>query len=282
MIRSLRCTLVAALLGLALDATAEERIRDFEAELVVARDGMFRVTERIGYDFGTNRRRGIFREIPVRYGRGSAADYRIALDVEAVTDATGGERPYELSNEGRNRYIRIGDPNVRVDGHHDYHVRYRVRRGILWLEEHDEIYWNVTGNGWRVPMETVRFRISVPDGSAGGLRVLCFTGRMGAIETDCRSEVSGDEARFATTRRLGPGEGLTVVLALPKGVLDEPGALAKLLDRASDYVNAATALPFVTFFGLGAYWRRFGRDPVARNNASYENSRSPAAVRAMT
>ena len=263
--RALRRSLIALVLLLGqfvTSAAAQERIRAFDVDLRIERDGTFLVTERIRYDFGSHARRGIFRDIPVRYGRGSAADYRIELEVESVRDAMDRDWPYKLLREGPNQRLRIGDPNRTIEGEHEYRITYRVARGTLWLEEHDEIYWNVTGNGWEIPIESAHARISIPASERDPLRVLCFTGPQGAVEANCTAEASNTDARFAAMQPLGPREGLTVVLAIPKGVLSEPSTLSKLLDRASDYLNAAFFLPLLTLLGFGGIWYKTGRDPV--------------------
>jgi uncharacterized membrane protein YgcG len=258
----------AALLGaLALawvagPAAAEERIRSFETAIALERDGSFSIEERIVYDFGQAKRHGIYRDIPVRYGRGRAADYRIALDVSSVKDAEGRDRPYELSNEGVHRRIRIGDPRRVVSGVQEYRIRYGVRRGILWFDAHDELYWNATGNAWQVPIDAVRARVSLPPG-AGSLDVeaACFTGPQGSVRSECEALRSGDRVDVSARSGFRPREGLTLVVGLPKGVLREPGALAKLLDRASDYVSGATALPLLVILAMTGVWWRSGRDP---------------------
>jgi hypothetical protein len=220
------------------------------------------VEERIVYDFGDARRRGIYRDVPVRYGRGLAADYRIALEVLDVQDAGGRARPHRVSREGTSLRIRIGDPRQTTSGVEEYRIRYRVRRGVLWLESHDELYWNVTGNAWDVPIDAVRASVSLPQGRpAGELRATCFTGALGAVESDCsRSQREGAVA-FEAGRALAAREGLTLVLALPKGVLEEPGAVARLLERASDWLDFTLLLPLAVLAGGGLLWRRFGRDP---------------------
>ena len=73
-------------------ASAEEWIRDFRSDLRLHEDGSFTVEERIVYEFGDAQRHGIYRDIPVRYGRGNAPNYRIALEVVSVTDAGGRAR----------------------------------------------------------------------------------------------------------------------------------------------------------------------------------------------
>ncbi|MGH0031152.1 MAG: DUF2207 domain-containing protein [Myxococcota bacterium] len=261
--RALAAALLLAGLLLPGAGTAEERIRHFRTDVAIEADGRFVVEERIRYDFGDDRKRGIFRDIPVAYGRGSRPDYRIALEVLAVEDGSGGSRPYRLSRDGRNQRIRIGDPDVRVTGEHEYVIRYRVRRGILWLEQHDELYWNATGTGWTVPIDHAEVTVSTPaDRAAGETRAICFTGALGSLETACEHSSDGRMTYVEASRPFRAGEGLTVAVALPKGMLDEPSDWARRLDRASDFVSWATALPFVVFFGMFGHWWRNGRDPA--------------------
>jgi uncharacterized membrane protein YgcG len=253
---------VAAGLLVAKTGCAEERIRLFRSDVTLSADGSFEVDETIDYSFGSAHKHGIYRDIPVAYGRGSLPDYRISLSVLAVTDAGGDPIPYRVSREGRTRHIRIGDPDRTVTGEHVYRIRYRVRRGILWLDDHDELYWNATGTGWKVPIERAEATVTTPAGrDPGDIRALCFTGRSGSVETDCEHASDQRTTRFEATRSFGPQQGLTLVVALPKGLLDQPSALRRWLDRASDWVSWATALPLLVFFGMGLHWWRNGRDP---------------------
>lgn len=255
--------LAAALLLLSGAEAGAERIRDFETLLTLSVDGSFRVEERIRYDFEGVSRHGIYREVPVRYGRGAAADYRIRLEVLSVTDARGNERPHEVSNHGRYRRIRIGSPDLEVSGVQEYHLTYEVRRGILWFEEHDELYWNATGTEWKVPIDAAGVSVVTPVGpGTGEIHSLCFTGPRGSVETACRSERLDGVLRTESERGLASKEGLTVVVALPKGMLREPSELAKRLDRASDFVSWAIVLPFLVCGLMGLHWWRNGRDPV--------------------
>ena len=38
-------------------------------------------------------------------------------------------------------------------GQHRYEITYRTTRQIGFFAEYDELYWNVTGNGWTFPIE---------------------------------------------------------------------------------------------------------------------------------
>jgi hypothetical protein len=254
---------VAALLLLGAADVSAERIRDFRVDVQLDERGTFTVEERVTYDFEDARRHGIYREIPVRYGRGAAADYRIALDVVSVSDAAGRGIPYVVSSEGAYRRIRIGDPQRKVTGAHEYRITYTVRRGILWFEEHDELYWNATGTEWPVPIDAASVTVRAPRwAEVGELQALCFTGARGSVETACRIERDDGVTRAHAERGLGPSEGLTLVVALPKGVLHEPSATSQALDRASDFVSWAVLFPLLLFVGMGTHWWRNGRDPT--------------------
>ncbi len=257
--------LAAVLLCLAAGTARAERIRSFDTEVALAKDGAFTVQEKIRWDFEGERRHGIFRDLPVRYGRGRAPDYRIAVDVEAVTDARGNPRPFTTRRQGRDLRIRIGDPDATVTGLQDYWIRYRVRRGILWLEGHDELYWNATGTEWPVPIDAARATVTLPAVGAGEVETACYTGPQGAVASDCAMRLTPGMASFETEHPLGVREGLTLVLGLPKGVLEEPSRLERALARTSDFVSAWMLVPLLAFAGMLSLWRRSGRDRGGRD-----------------
>jgi uncharacterized membrane protein YgcG len=259
--------LILAVLAVSIPAAAAgEAIRLFATEIHLETEDAFIVEERITYDFGHQRRHGIFREIPVRYGRGRAADYRISLDVQSVTDESGIAQPFQVSTSGRNLRIRIGDPQREVTGIRSYLIRYRVKRGILYFDDHDELYWNVTGTDWPVPIDRAEAVVFLPEGAPLELmKFRCFTGPMGAVGSDCAERVSIGVVSFQTNRPLRGNEGLTIVAWLPKGVLTEPTALERLLSRLGDYLSPWALLPLGALLALLHLWRSRGRDPVGRD-----------------
>lgn len=254
--------LLSALVLLA-SAAGAETIRDFDTTVRLAPATEFEVEERIVWDFGSDRRHGIIRRIPVRYDRGRAADWRVRVDVESVTDGQGNPLRFGSREGGGYVELKIGDPDSWVTGEREYRIRYRVARGLLYFEDHDELYWNATGTEWEVPIESASTTVELPAGASGeGLRTACFAGPRGSSLADCSAEVSGDAVRFAANDTLAPGSGLTVVVGLRKGVLPQPSAAEQALDRASDYVSAWLLLPLLAFVVLHRLWRTQGRDPA--------------------
>jgi len=254
---------VVLALAIASGAGAE-RIRSFDATITVEREDAFVVEETIAYDFGGEQRHGIFRRIPVRYGRGYAADYRIGLEVEGVDDGAGRAQPYRVSREGADAVVRIGDPDRTVSGEHTYRIRYRVTRGVLYFDGHDEIYWNVTGTEWPVAIDRAAVRLVLPERiETGSLRTACFTGPQGATYHGCTiAPAGGTTVTASATAPLPAGHGLTVTIGLPKGVLIEPSALARWWSRVRDWLSPLYALPLGVLALMTFLWRRFGRDPT--------------------
>jgi len=236
-----------------------------DVEVRLTRADTFTVTERILYDFGSERRHGIFRLIPIRYGHGAAPDYRIHVDVQSATDEHGAPLRTKVTREGSNLKVRIGDPDSTVTGEHEYRITYRVRRGLLYFEDHDEVYWNATGTEWPVPIGDALARVILPpDADASKAWFACYTGPMGSTRSDCDATPEPGAVVITSRRPLGVREGLTVVVGLPKGILDEPTRLERFLDRASDAVSPWMMLPLLALLGMLHLWRTFGRDLEAR------------------
>ncbi len=260
----MRRAVFAALCGLLVaGSTARaEVIRSFESEVRLSDAYDFEVEERIRWDFEGAQKHGIFRNIPVRYQRRGLPDYRIRVDVESVTDENGIPYPYRERSLGSTIELRIGDPDVTVTGLREYRIRYRVGRALLYFEDHDELYWNATGDEWPVPIERAVATVAVPPKAATSeVRRTCFAGPRGSALSDCESSEGAGVVRFVADRALDAGSGLTVVVGLPKGILPEPSALQRFMDRASDFLSPWLLLPVVAFVFMWRRWQGQGRDP---------------------
>jgi len=64
----------------------------------------------------------------------------------------------------------------------DCWIRYRVRRGMLFFPDHDELYWNATGTDWPVPVDAAAAEVTLPAGGRRPSDVGCHTGALGARE----------------------------------------------------------------------------------------------------
>ena len=284
--RLIRAALAALLLAfLPSAAWAEERITLFSSDIIVQPDASLLVSETIDVVAEGDRiRRGIYRDFPTRYRGRRGGQHRVGFELLGVT-RNGEAEPARVEPIAGGVRIRIGDPDRLIENaEHRYVIRYRTDRQIGFFEDFDELYWNVTGNGWGFPIEVAEARIALPSPARFGQRAV-YTGPQGA--TGKAAEVVAErpgEIRFRTTAPLAPYEGLTVAAAWPKGVIAEPSEAARARWWLSDYgplIVGALALAGLAFFYWIA-WKRAGDDPEPGTIVplfSPPDELSPAAMR---
>jgi uncharacterized membrane protein YgcG len=263
--RTRRAALAAACalaLGSAADAQTPRTLEfpSFHTDLLVHRDGTVTVTENIRVHFiGTWN--GLLREIPIEYRTDLGANYTLLLDIESVTDSAGAELRWESERTGANRRFRIWVPGA-SDATRTVVLRYRVRNGLRFFEEHDELYWSVTGNDSEFPIHVASATVHVPP-EATSLRATAFTGPRGAVTSDADVDITANRVAVRTTRGLGFREGLTIAVGWDPGVVARPTAT----QRAARFLlaNGFLAAPLLAAFVMTLLWRRFGRDPEERS-----------------
>ena len=259
--------LAAILLWLAAaPLAADEFIETFHSDIRIDATGDLVVTETIRVKAeGRSIRRGIYRDFPTRYR--DARGLSVVVDFEVLDVRRDGRpEPYHVEARGNGKRVYIGDRNVYLEpAFYDYQLRYRTSRQLGYFGEFDELYWNVTGNGWAFPIERASARVLLP-ADAGELRLTGFTGPDGSAGKALTHRQSGArEAYFETTAPLGPREGLTIVAAFPKGIVAEPTAAQRRAwlwhdNRASILAIGGTLILLAYYLLL---WYRVGRDPAA-------------------
>jgi hypothetical protein len=212
-------TLLVAAPRPALAAPAES-ITSYAVRLDVLADGRLSVTETILYDFGGNEKHGILRRIPDRFHYDSDSDRLYPIETVSVTKDGAGE-PVDVSSSGNEAVLKIGDPHKTVHGSHTYVIRYTVPGAINGFNDHMELYWNVVGNEWPVPIADASATVTGP---AGVQRVTCFAGPRGTSRPCGQSNVDGNTATFHQSR-LSPGDSLTAVVAFPVGSIADTGPI---------------------------------------------------------
>ena len=286
--RSLWSALAALSLVVPAAAQADERILRYASDIDVQKDSSIAVTETIAVRAEHDRiNHGIYRDFPTRYRGRNGSQVRIGFTFEGAT-LDGSPVPSSVEPVGTGVRIKIGDPEKYVDvGEHVYAIRYRATREIGRFKDYDELYWNVTGNGWIFPIDEAMARIRLPQPVRFGQRAV-YTGVAGATGSD--AEVVDDkpgEISFRTTRPLDAYEGLTVAAAFPKGVVGPPSSGSKAVDLLSDFgppLLGLLSLLALCYFYFTA-WKRAGRDPRPGTIVpifSPPDNLTPAAMRYVT
>jgi uncharacterized membrane protein YgcG len=258
--------LAVAILWLALShaAVAEEAIESFASEIVVRADGILDVTETIRVRAeGDQIKRGIYRDFPLTFVDEGGTTRRVTFTLENVT-RNGAPEPYHTNSNSQGVRIYAGTENVILDpGVYTYRIQYRTGRQIRFLPEQTELFWNVTGNEWVFPIQSATARIHLPDGAAP-LRWTAYTGRFGERGKAFTGQILGDNTlEVATTAPLPPNSGLSVVVAIPDGVVAQPSGADRLtywyLDNRRFLFGGLGFLGVLIFY-LTA-WSAVGRDP---------------------
>jgi uncharacterized membrane protein YgcG len=236
----------------------ELRILNFHSDLTVLPDSMLDVTETIRVGFSGSWQ-GLFRTIPVEYDGPGGFNYSLFLSDVKATEATptGEALRIEKSRQGRNIEFKIYVPNAN-DATRVIVLHYRVENALRYFDDHDELYWNVTGTDWQVPIEAATAHIILPAGVTG-LHASDYTGVFGSRAQDASVETLGPNVDIRTTRSLAFREGLTVVVGWDKGLVHAPDTS----ERISQFLasNWALAIPLLAFPLMFWLWRSRGRDP---------------------
>ncbi len=263
-----RCLICIALWSGGGLLQAAELIESFNSDIRVSADGSMLVRESIRVRAeGREIRRGIYRDFPTDYTDRRGNAYRVNFAVIGVT-RDGRNEPFHTERRGNGVRVYVGRENVFIDpGVYDYVITYQTSRQLGFFPDHDELYWNVTGNGWAFPIQAAGATVNLPHGlPSDTLGVEAYTGAQGARGQAYRAAVEADgTARFTTTEVLAPREGLTIVVTWPKGYVAEPNAGQKLgfllRDNLHLMVGAVGVVAVLAYYLFA--WHAVGRDPEA-------------------
>ena len=254
------------LAALPLLAGADERILEFHSDITVMQDGWLEVTETIRVRAEGDRiRRGIYRDFPTEYFDQLGNRYVVDFQPLAVL-RNGAPEAFHAVEDRNGVRTYFGHSDRYIDpGIHTYQFRYRASRMLGYFENHDELYWNVTGFDWAFPIDrgsaTVRFDFELP---AASIATDGYSGPYGSQSRDYSAFVDAAAvAHFEAEAPLGPLNGLTIVVMWPKGFVTEPTAFDRAAWILKDNLGLLVAL--AGFAGVLAYafpvWSRYGKDP---------------------
>ena len=254
---TLTAVMVLALLAGATAASAQsERILNFKSFIKVHPDASMTVTEDITVQAtGQEIKRGIIRDFPTTYRDRLGNTVTVGFKVEEVL-RDGRSEPYQTESVSNGVKIRIGQKDVFLrSGQYTYTIRYRVDRELGFFKDFDELYWNVTGNGWTFAIDRAEAYIELPAG-AKILKSAAYTGYQGDRGHDFTVRADDNLIVFKTTRPLasqrGPHRG--GVLAQGRGARAlQPGAYGLLLSGQCGHghrAHLAGRAPGVLSLGL--------------------------------
>ena len=239
-------------------------IEQFDADISVLPSGRIHVSEAIRFRF-TGSWNGVYRDIPVRYETPQGFNYNLDLRVSSVLDERSQPFEYEESRKGQYKRIKIWVPDA-SDEVRTVYIEYSVENALRFIDAedsdfeagHDELYWNVTGDEWEIPIHAATARVLVPP-EVTGLAARVYTGSLGSTSATANATEIESGFYFVTGESLGAREGMTISMAWAPGVIARPASYVSTVRFFS--ANWIFLVPIMTSIVMYHLWNARGRDP---------------------
>ena len=225
----------------------------FEVRIEIDEEGLTHVEETISVDFN-EKRRGIYRNIPYIFTVNGESYKTKISNIEVPSHKA------KISRKGTDVIIRMGDKDVYVTGRQTYQIKYTVEDAYVAYEDHQEFYWNITGNDTKTTTDHASFTIQLPKPiqlAKDDLRI--FTGEEGSTANKGRIvQIDERTIKGANMQPLQSQEGMTVALRLPTGYLENVNRITALgveeKERSKD-TPIWTLIPAALMFAFFTFWR---------------------------
>jgi len=236
--------------------TFAESIQNFNSQIIINKDRSIQIEENILYDFDDSEKRGIYRNIPTK---------NIKIQDNIYTLHNGKEATQQISRDLNNIEIRIGDEDIFLTGVNEYNISYSVKGVIKKLQDIDELYLQITGAEWEVPIEKASATIVLPENLQNkvGDKLYCYTGVSSSTAQDCT--ITWTNARtieIKSNQLLAAGEGLTFVIGFPLGTLTPLTWWEE--NQEVIYQSIAGGILVIGSLILYFVWNTWARDPKIR------------------
>lgn len=248
-------------------AYSTEKILDYTSEIYINEDATMIVEETIEvYAAGNEIKRGIYRDFPTKYKDKNGNSFNVEFEVlEVLKD--GKKEKYSIEKKSNGVRVYVGDSSKTLTpGYYTYTIKYETNRQIGYFEDHDELYWNVTGNGWSFSIDEVNAIVHLPeDTDMTEVDFEAYTGEQGSKEKNYTASINkyDNTVTFTTTSKLSSEEGLTIVVGFEKGLVHEPTFSEKLEYFCNDNKGVLIGLVGVVILVIYCYitWAKYGKDP---------------------
>ncbi|MBK8519412.1 MAG: DUF2207 domain-containing protein [Chitinophagaceae bacterium] len=212
-------------------------------------------------------KRGIVRAFPLYYINKYKLFQNTTFKLKEVL-LDGKKEKYHTEKHENGILVYTGSKEVFLEkGQYTYSITYETDHQLKSLKDFDELYWNVTGNGWSFKIDSASCTVILPRG-ATVLSSKCYTGKQGSTNEDCNisQTAMGDSVAivFRATRSLQPYQGLTIATSWPKGFIQNQPSLWQTIKYYVWNNKAVFFLPLAALFSAifcFIFWFRYGRDP---------------------
>ncbi len=238
---------------------SDEKILYFSTDITVNTDSSIDVTENISVNANQDKIvHGIVRKLPTSYADSYNVWHHTAYKINKIL-LNNQASDYHTQYANNQFEIFIGSRNVNLTpGIYTYTIEYHVNDAINFLKDADELYWNITGNDWTFPISKVDATIHLPAG-ADINHYFGYTGYKGEKGKDyIAREEAKNEISFSTTTQLQTGQGLTVAVAWPKGIVQQPTMLQEFTEQQGQTPYWLSLILLIQLLYFLTMWTKHG------------------------
>ena len=226
---------------------SQERILTYNSEILVNRDASLRVAEMItvkgtGNTIKSRIDREFSLDVPFQSKKASLKVLDVLYNGESVN--------YSIKIEGGKTRININHQAIKSPSDtYSYTIQYQTDHWVdISDQETDQLYWNVTGQDWSIPINQVRAKVLLPDSiPEDQLSIKALVGKKD--ESYKWKFDAGGNPTFVTTRPLQANEGFKIIVEFPKGYLEPTQSQSdqSLERRGSNFLEILIYLAFIFF-----------------------------------
>jgi uncharacterized membrane protein YgcG len=243
---------------------AQEKILDFDVKIQIEKSGTIQVIENITINAeGNVFRHGLLRVFPLVRQDKDGNNIDVEYSINSIKK-DGIDEQYFTKAEDNEWKVYIGDKDIYLQpGIYKYQINYSVPFQIGYFDHYDELYWNVTGNGWDFPIDKATCQLYLP-GENKFQNLHCYTGTNGSTTSNCISSLNFNNTVVTFSAvHLNANEGLTAAASFPKGIVDEP----TFAEKWSSFYKQIKIYLWLFIFGAGMlfsffYWRKRKKNRV--------------------
>lgn len=248
--------------ALARENISDWYIKDFKTKVIVNSDSSLNIEETIIADCGNlPDKHGIFRVLPTRQKYSETKSIETPINLQKIIDESG--KPYRVSSSKdvfhKTLTWKIGDPNVTVNGENTYIISYKVKNVIRNQQGFDELYWNLSGNYWEIPIDKFAAQITFPEEvNSENLLIDIYSGKTGdKAAFDVTRKLTGNVLDVNSDKVIEPGEGITLSASFPQNIVKpyKPSFFEKFLKYFYFLI------PIMVLIVMYKLWEKFGKDP---------------------
>ncbi len=250
-----------------LSSFSKERISSFDVLAIINHDSTITIREEITvFSEGRDIKRGIYRDLPLIRGKGNGSIVSNAFRIVELT-RDGQSEAYHLKAMKDSIRVYFGSKDhLLKNGQHTYAFTYQMNRHINFLENDGvaELFWNITGDGWKFPIEKSRVAFQLNSSNPKSLNFeVAYTGKYGSRGEDFKLVSGNDIVEVETTRTLNPGEGWSVAVRFPIDQVEKlSGPSLVWQDIEVTGIVSKVFLIFAVFIALIFIWYQTGKDPT--------------------